>query len=183
MNRTLRNWIITGLYALTCWAVLFVGLAAHAQDTVALPPPGPAALPPGLPTWAVTLITVLMTVGPFLAYIFRLVAPWLRSQTKKGEAGYAFLVAGELAASVVAEVEVRIKPKWVAARADGVVTDAEVKALREEAVKMFLELAPIHLKKALGEMFGDESAVKTYIGGLLERANAASTVDTPLPVP
>ena len=84
---------------------------------------------------------------------------------------------------MVAEVEVRLKPMWVKAKEDGTVTAEEGTKLRAAAVAMFMELAPLPLKKALGEMFGDESAVKTYIGGLLERANAASSVEAPSAVP
>lgn len=181
MNRTCRELLVSAAYIAVFLATLLTALTAFAQDTVALNPGAVAGAvtQAGLPPWAVTLITVAFTVGSVLTTIWRLVGPFLAERAKKEGAEHTFLVAGELAASVVADVETRLKPLWVQARADGVVTPDEAKKLKDAAFLLFMEIAPEVLKKALGEMFPSESGLKTYIGGLLERANAASAVDAP----
>lgn len=176
MTRTCRNLLAAAAYTAVVLAALFTALTAFAQDTVAMPPPGAVpTLPPGLPQWATTLLTIFFTMAPIIGFIWKLVAPLIEAHTAKTGAAHTFMVVGELAASVVAEVEVRIKPLWAKANEDGTVSADEAAEIKKAAVAMFWELAPIYLKKALGELFGDESAVKAYVGGLLERANAAQS--------
>ena len=190
MNRTLfRNLFVLGVcWALAtafCIAVLATPGCAFAQSTLNLPAPGQApALPPGLPAWVVTLITIVFTLAPVALWVVRVVGPLLQSMTRKTDAAATLLAVEELAASVVAVVEVRIKPKKVAALEDGIITPAEAEALQKAALDLFFESAPEKLKTGLAAIFGSDESVRTYVVGLLERANAASKVDAhPAPIP
>jgi len=188
VNRTFRTAVVVGAFTALCWVITVAALSApacaFAQDTVALPAPGAVPeLPPGLPAWLVTLLTAVFTLAPIVVWLYRLGAPLIQSHTRKAEAAHTFQVVEELAASVVAVVEVRIKPKRQLVSADGL-TAAEAQALQLEAIDLFMQLAPPSLLRSLGDLFGTPDSVRTYITGLLERANAASSVDAhPAPIP
>lgn len=99
---------------------------------------------------------------------------WLEARTDEANASAAqkglaktALVLTEMAASVVALIEVDFKPKLKAALADGKLTDAEKAELRTEALRLLKEKAPAEVLKQAEGHFGP--FVDMLLKGLIER--------------
>lgn len=112
---------------------------------------------------------------------------WLIGRTTSTVAGSAIAAAGELVQSIVAHVEVHIRPEIQAAFSDGKLTPEEKLRLKSRALELvkqaLAENGMERLQKALG--LSNVSGVYVYLSGLIERAlgvqRAAGTLPPPAP--
>lgn len=156
----------------TLAAVLALALAAPAALAQA------GSTPPG-PTLQSLLMSAAVAVVPVVATALAgLIAAALVALTKKlqAQAGESKLAqvgarASMLAEAVVRDIEVTLKPKLEQAVSDGVLTSAELKQLKDEALA--------ELKRSLGERGLAElqqvlhltaGSVGTFLSGLIEAA-------------
>lgn len=114
------------------------------------------------------LVTVL---GPLLVLALGQLAAYLRAKAGESKAAGVALVFTEAAHSVVAELEVTLKPKLQAALADGVLTQAEKDELKRAALDALKTRLPATALQSAGAIFGP--MLDTWLGGLVERAVAA----------
>lgn len=114
----------------------------------------------------------LAIVGPLLiAALAKLVSYLGAKATESKTANVAFVFA-ELANSVVVDLEKNVRPQLQRALADGRLSPEEGAELKAAAMKTLKEKAPSGLLMAAQKAFGP--IFETWLGGLVERANAAS---------
>ena len=109
----------------------------------------------------VLLGVLTLTVMPALLAL-------LRAKASESSASRVALVFAEAAASAVAQVDRELKPKLLAALADGVLTDDEKTALKEEAMKILRGTIAPELWEQAKKHFGP--LLEQWIAGLIERA-------------
>lgn len=123
----------------------------------------------------------LAVLGPLLVAGLAKLVQYLDAKAKESKAARVAGVFAELARSVVAEVEVTLRPEIQKDLADGSLTKEEGAALKAKAIEILKSKAPADLVKAAEGLFG--SIADTWLGGLIERANAESQVSTQTPKP
>lgn len=141
-------------------------LLALAQEA-ASPAPSPV-----LTAFMQYVVPALVTVlGPLLVLALGQLAAFLRAKAGESKAAGVALVFTEAAHSVVAELEVTLKPKLQAALADGVLTQAEKDALKKAALDALKTRLPATALQSASAVFGP--MLDTWLGGLIERAVSA----------
>jgi hypothetical protein len=153
--------VLLVVVALGC--LLVPGLA-RAQDTAAPPAPSPI-LTAVLQYVVPALVTVL---GPLAIWALGQLAAFLRAKASESKVFGVLSVVTEAANSVVAELNVTLKPQLQAALADGVLTDAEKKQLKEAALVVLKTKLPAATLQSAQGLFGP--MLDTWLGGLVERA-------------
>lgn len=153
--------VLLAVVALGC--LLVPGLA-RAQDTAAPPAPSPI-LTAVLQYVVPALVTVL---GPLAIWALGQLAAFLRAKASESKVFGVLSVVTEAANSVVAELNVTLKPQLQAALADGVLTDAEKKQLKEAALLVLKTKLPAATLQSAQGLFGP--MLDTWLGGLVERA-------------
>lgn len=140
-------------------------LLAFAED--AAPAPSPL-----LTAFMQYVLPALVTVlGPLLVLALGQLAAFLRAKAGESKAAGVALVFTEAAHSVVAELEVTLKPKLQAALADGVLTQAEKDELKKAALDALKTRLPATALQSASAVFGP--MLDTWMGGLIERAVSA----------
>lgn len=146
-------------------ASLFFATAAAAQ---ALEAPAPPTKVDVLQLVLQYLVAPLLPVlGGLLVFALKRLTDYLNAKAAESKGS---LVAAKLtgaAASAVAEINATLRPKLEAALADGVLTDAEKKELKEAALALLKTKLPGELLGAASGIFG--GFLDTYLGGLVER--------------
>lgn len=109
--------------------------------------------------------------GSISVAVLALLVKWLREKAATTQAARVGLVFGELAQSIVADLEVTLRPKLQVALADGKLTPEEGRALKNSAMGRLTQLAPLELTRSAHQLFGPLLA--DWLSGLIERANSA----------
>jgi len=147
-------------------AVLFVALApsvAFAQDAT----PSPAKSVLELVLMYVVAPLVPIAFGLLIAALGKLTA-FLHAKEKESIGMRVASVLTGAASSVVAELDVTLRPKLEAALADGALTQVEKDQLKAAALDALKSKLPPALLGQAGTIFGP--MLDTYLGGLVERA-------------
>lgn len=97
-------------------------------------------------------------------------ATYLHAKEGESKAARVGAVVADAARSVVAELEVTLKPQLEAALADGKLTDAEKKQLKAAALEALKNKLPPAVMATAHDVFG--GLLDTWLGGLVERAVA-----------
>lgn len=135
-----------------------------AQDTQ--PPPAQSPILTAVLQYVVpALVTVL---GPLAIWALGQLAAFLRAKSSESKVFGVLSVVTEAANSVVAELNVTLKPQLQAALADGVLTQAEKDQLKAAALAVLKTKLPSATLGAAQGMFGP--MLDTWLGGLVERA-------------
>ncbi len=141
-----------------------VSFAVFAQDTA--PPQAQSPILTAVLQYVVpALITVL---GPLAIWALGQLAAFLRAKSGESKVFGVLSVVTEAANSTVAELNATLKPQLQAALADGVLTDAEKKQLKEAALQVLKTKLPAATLASASSMFGP--MLDTWLGGLVERA-------------
>jgi hypothetical protein len=152
-------------FFLSLASFLLLPTLAQAQE-VAQPP---AAQSPILTAVLQYVVPALVTVlGPLAIYALQQLAVFLRAKGSESKVLGVLSVVTEAAHSVVAELNVTLKPQLQAALADGVLTDAEKKQLKEAALTVLKTKLPAATLASAQGLFGP--MLDTWLGGLVERA-------------
>lgn len=106
--------------------------------------------------------------GLLLTTIFPALLGFLRAKASESSAARVTLVVAEAANSAVAVVDRELKPKVLAAMADGVLTDTEKAQLREEALRILKTNVAPEVWTLARAQFGP--LLEGYLKGLIERA-------------
>lgn len=153
------------LVAVLALGALFFPSLALAQE-VAQPP---AAQSPILTAVLQYVVPALITVlGPLLIWALTALGGFLKAKAGESKVFGVLSVVTEAASSVVAELNVTLKPQLQAALADGVLTDAEKKQLKDAALLVLKTKLPAATLASAQGMFGP--MLDTWLGGLVERA-------------
>lgn len=113
----------------------------------------------------------LAVIGPLLVAGLAKLIQYLHLKAKESKAAYVASVFAELAQSVVAEIEITLRPQIQLAMSDGTLTKEEGEKLKAEALRILKEKAPSGLLSAASSIIGP--LLDTWLGGLIERANTA----------
>lgn len=114
----------------------------------------------------------LAILGPLLiAALSKLISYLGAKATESKTANVAFVFA-ELANSIVVDLEKNVRPQIQRALADGKLSPDEGAELKAAAMKTLKEKAPAGLLMSAQKAFGP--ILETWLGGLVERANAAN---------
>lgn len=163
------------LLAVLALGALFFPSLALAQE-VAQPP---AAQSPILTAVLQYVVPALVTVlGPLAIYALQQLAVFLKSKSSESKVLGVLSVVTEAAHSVVAELNVTLKPQLQAALADGVLTDLEKKQLKEAALTVLKTKLPAATLASAQGLFGP--MLDTWLGGLIERSVSAQKPVTTL---
>ncbi len=152
---------MTRLALFLCVLLPSVVLAQDAQ-----PPPAQGAV---LTLFLQYILPGLVTVGgPLILWALTALSGFLKAKAGESKVFGVLSVVTEAANSVVAELNVTLKPQLQAALADGVLTDAEKKQLKDSALLVLKTKLPAATLGAAQGMFGP--MLDTWLGGLVERA-------------
>ncbi len=153
------------LVAVLALGALFFPSLALAQE-VAQPP---AAQSPILTAVLQYVVPALVTVlGPLAIWALGQLAAFLKAKAGESKVFSVLSVVTDAAASVVAELNVTLKPQLQAALADGVLTDDEKRQLKKAALDILKHKLPAATLASAQGMFGP--LLDTWLGGLVERA-------------
>lgn len=153
------------LVAVLALGALFFPSLALAQE-VAQPP---AAQSPILTAVLQYVVPALITVlGPLAIWAIGQLGAFFKTKSAESKVFSVLSVVTDAAASVVAELNVTLKPQLQAALADGVLTDAEKKQLKDAALLVLKTKLPAATLASAQGMFGP--LLDTWLGGLVERA-------------
>lgn len=136
-------------------------------------------------TWLEPLVKYIIApglaiIGPLLVAGLAKLVQYLDAKAKESKAARVAGVFVELARSVVAEVEVTLRPEIQKALSDGKLTKEEGALLKAKALEILKTKAPSGLLQAAQSIFGP--ILDTWLGGLVERANTEnSAAQNPLP--
>jgi hypothetical protein len=132
-----------------------------------------------------TLLQVAYTLAALgIAAAAALATRWLVAKAAESAAARAMLTAWELAQSVVAHVEVHLRPTLQGALKDGKLTAAEKITIKAEAVKLLKDALGDKGLAALQKVLGNWApGVETYLSGLIERALGVQRAAGTLPPP
>lgn len=122
----------------------------------------------------------LAILGPLMIAGLAKLVQYLNEKGKESKAARVAGIFTELARSVVAELEVTLRPQLQKALADGRLSPEEGAALKKAALDLLKTKAPASLLEAAKGIFGP--ILDTWLGGLVERANAENAVLTPEPI-
>ena len=152
------------LVAVLALGALFFPSLALAQEVAQ-----PAAQSPVLTAVLQYVVPALITVlGPLAIWALGQLAVFLKAKSSESKVFSVLSVVTDAAASVVAELNVTLKIQLQAALADGVLTDAEKKQLKDAALLVLKTKLPAATLASAQGMFGP--MLDTWLGGLVERA-------------
>jgi hypothetical protein len=157
--------VLFGFLVLAMLAATLLPFAAGAESAVVAVAPRPSLLELVL-QYVVAPMLPLVCAG-LLALLTRAVT-YLTEKQRSSVAARIGAVAAEAARSVVAELDVTLKPQLQAALADGQLTDAEKAQLKATALQAMREKLPPALMAQASGVFGP--LLETWLGGLVERA-------------
>ena len=150
----------------------FLAFLVVCSPLLALAEEAAAPASPVLTAFMQYVVPALVTVlGPLLVLALGQLAAFLRAKAGESKAAGVALVFTEAAHSVVAELEVTLKPRLQAALADGVLTQAEKDELKKAALDALKTRLPATALQSASAVFGP--MLDTWLGGLVERAVAA----------
>ena len=150
----------------------FLAFLVVCSPLLALAEEAAAPASPVLTAFMQYVVPALVTVlGPLLVLALGQLAAFLRAKAGESKAAGVALVFTEAAHSVVAELEVTLKPRLQAALADGVLTQAEKDELKKAALDALKTRLPATALQSASAVFG--LMLDTWLGGLVERAVAA----------
>lgn len=150
----------------------FLAFLAFLAPLLAFAGDAPAPASPVLTAFMQYVVPALVTVlGPLLVLALGQLAAFLRAKAGESKAAGVALVFTEAAHSVVAELEVTLKPQLQAALSDGVLTQAEQAALKKAALDALKTRLPATALQSASAVFGP--MLDTWLGGLIERAVTA----------
>lgn len=142
-----------------------VSFAVFAQDTA----PPPAAQSPILAAVLQYVVPALITVlGPLAVWAIGQLGGFFKAKAGESKIFSVLSVVTDAAASVVAELNVTLKPQLQAALADGVLTQVEKDQLKAAALTVLKTKLPAATLASAQGMFGP--MLDTWLGGLVERA-------------
>lgn len=144
---------------------IFSPSLALAAEVVTIPDAQSPILTAVLQYVVPALITVL---GPLAIWALGQLVVFLRAKSGESKVAGIALVFTEAAQSVVAELEVTLRPKLAAALADGVLTRAEKDELKAAALTALKTKLPPALLQGASGLFGP--FLDTWLGGLIERS-------------
>lgn len=119
-----------------------------------------------------------LLVGGLLGLIGKLLI-YLHAKEQESKTAKVFATITEAAKSVVAELEVEVRPELQKALADGRLSPEEGEQLKKMALERLKGSLPPMLLRSASELFG--GLLDAWLGGLVERANAGQKVDTAAP--
>lgn len=123
----------------------------------------------------------LAILGPLLVAGLARLVQYLGEKSKESKAARVAGVFAELARSVVAEIEVTLRPEIQKALADGTLSKEEGAILKAKALELLKTKAPASLLSSAQSVFGP--ILDTWLGGLIERANSENSPVTVNPLP
>ncbi len=115
-------------------------------------------------------------LGAAAVWAIAKLATWLHSKEQGSKLAQLGAVVVDMSQSIVAELNVTLRPQLAAALADGVLTDVEKAQLKTTAVGILKTKLPVGLQALARQFFGD--AVDTWLGGHVERALQSQTLMT-----
>jgi hypothetical protein len=124
---------------------------------------------------------IMAALGSLLVAALAFAVQWLKQKAQDSKAARVGLVFGELAHSIVAHLDVEMKPKVAKAWEDGTLTPEEGALLKAEAMRILKEKAPAELLKAAKDLFG--AATDGWLSGLIERAVSSKPESTAVAAP
>lgn len=151
-------------------------LAALAQPTPAAPR---GWLDPVLQYLVAPLVPL---IGAAVLGVLAKLVSYLHSRDESGRGFAALAVLGDLTHSVVAELEVTMRPKVQLALADGTLSPEEGAQLKAEALAILKRAAPVAAMRAAEQLLG-VAGLEAWLAGMVERANAAGPASAPASVP
>lgn len=155
---------------------IFLPALALAQDTVPLPAPEPTVVGQLL-SWLAVIALGAVTM------LMSLVGVLLSKKAKDSRIFGAINSLWVLAQTVVAHVEADLRPKIAKALADGKLTPEEATELKLAAIAIFKQQAGTQLQEIQKLLGLNDSAIGTFISGLIERAVASIKKPGPVAAP
>ena len=155
-----------------------VALPALAQD-VPVPTSAPAVTAPHTPTLLELFLQyaappLLTALGGLAALALKKLNDYLSAKSTESKAAFVGAKLASAASTVVADLNVTLRPQLEAALADGVLTDAEKTKLKETALNTLKAKLPAELMGAAQGIFG--AFLDTHLSGLVEQAVASQKV-------
>lgn len=123
----------------------------------------------------------LPVLGGVIVWALNALVKYLNAKTAGTRGENTVKTLGELAQSIVADLEVTLRPQIQKALADGTLSKEEAATLKAEALRILKEKAPAGLLATAGTLFG-ASGLDTWLSGLVERAHGEVNAD-PAPAP
>lgn len=132
-----------------------------------------------------TLLNLAYTLAALgIAAAAALATRWFMARAAESATGRALLTAWELAQSVVAHVEVHLRPTLQGAMKDGKLSAAEKIAIKTEALKLLKDALGKEGLAAITKALGSWGpGVEVYLSGLIERALGGQRKAGTLPPP
>lgn len=140
---------------------LLLAPLALAQDAAASPVAAPSI---GLQLGSALADLLMAALIAGLGFLAR----YLATKSAESRAAKVGLVVTEASRAAVLELDRTLKPQLQAALADGVLTDAEKKQLKDAAVDLLKTKLPAGLLGMAGGIFG--AFTDTYLAGKVEQA-------------
>lgn len=122
---------------------------------------------------------LIPAIGALILTLLGMLTKYLAEKGKANKMAHVAAVGTELMRSVVADLEVTMRPALGKALEDGQLTAAEREQIKQEAIKRVRESLPPHLRKAAGELLGP--MLTPWLSGLVERAHSELEVKAPVP--
>lgn len=149
--------------------VVFLPSLAFAQEAIPTPLPLPAAKSDILSLVLQYVVApALPVLGALVVWALKKLGDYLTAKSAESKGALVALKLTGAAQSVVAELNATLRPQLEAALADGVLTEAEKKALKEAALTSLKTKLPAELMGAASGIFG--SFLDTHLSGLVEQA-------------
>lgn len=117
---------------------------------------------------------LIAIAAPILVALLAKLVQYLNSKGKESKLALVGGVVADAAHSVVAELDVTLRPKLTAALADGKLTDAEKAELKAAAVDALKTKLPASVMGGAAGIFGP--LLDQWLGGMVERAVSARAV-------
>lgn len=155
--------------SIAAFAVLLLSGIAAAQEAAPAPPTSAGAL--GLQLLAQMLPLLATILGMLLtALVVIPLRKWLTAKADTSAIAGVALKAEHFAEGVVADINATMVPELASALADGVITDAEAKHLRETAMNRLKEqLGTRGLAELSGVLGIGGKALEQYLAGVVEK--------------
>lgn len=110
----------------------------------------------------------LPVLGALLVWALKKLVDYLGAKSAESKGALVGLKLATAAQSVVADLNSTLRPQLEAALADGVLTDAEKKQLKDAALTALKTKLPAELMGAASGIFG--AFLDTHLSGLVEQA-------------
>lgn len=144
-------------------------ITATAADFATFPTPAPTLgqqIVAGVLQYVV--VPLLPVLGGLVAFALKKLVDYLAAKSAESKVALVGAKLATAAQSAVAEINVTLRPQLEAALADGVLTEAEKKQLKEAALTLLKTRLPAELMGAAGAIFG--GFLDTHLSGLVERS-------------